>query len=126
MSGLLLVHDVLDAQLVDRHQEKIGRCDALLLELRDGQPPRVDAILVGGPARAERIGRWMTMLSRALRGVGRVRRSGVSRISFDAMRVLGDTLELDVGRGELESEHVERWLDDHFVCRIPGAQGERK
>ncbi|MFI5256175.1 MAG: hypothetical protein ACHQRK_02870 [Gemmatimonadales bacterium] len=126
MSGLHLVHDVLDAQLVDRDREKIGRCDALVLELRDGQPPRVHSILVGGPVRAERIGRWMVLLSRALRALGRVKRPGVSRIPFGAMRALGDTLELDVSREELESEFVERWLADHLIARIPGAGGKRR
>jgi hypothetical protein len=126
MRGLRLNHDVLDVQLVDRHKEKIGRCDALMLELRAGQPLRVAAILIGGPARDERIGRWMRGLANLLRALGGVRRSGVSRISFDAMRCLGDTMELDVDRCELESEHVERWLDEHIVRHIPGSSGERK
>ena len=39
MGAVHLAHDVLDAQLLDRVQEKIGRVDALLLELQEGQPP---------------------------------------------------------------------------------------
>jgi hypothetical protein len=126
MSGLRLVHDVLDAQLIDRTCNKVGRADALVLELRDGRPPRVAAILVGGPVRAERIGRPMVWIDRLLRAIGRVRREGVSRIPFDAMRVIGDTITVDVDGASLESAHVERWLAEHIVCRIPGAAGERK
>jgi hypothetical protein len=50
----------------------------------------------------------------------------VSRIPFAAMRSLGDTMQMDVQRDELESDHVERWLAEHFVCRIPGAESKQK
>jgi hypothetical protein len=126
MAKLQLSHDVLDVQLVDRHSENIGRCDALMLELRAGRPVRVAAVLIGGPAREERIGRWMTHLARFLRVIGGVHRSGVSRIPFSAMRSLGDTMQMEVQRDELESDHVERWLAEHFVCRIPGAESKQK
>lgn len=121
MSGIQLVHDVLDAQLVDRHKDNIGRVDALTIELRDGRPPRVATILIGGPARARRIGTWAEWLSRRLRAVLRVRREGVDRIPFRTMRCLSDTIQLDVDRRDLESQHIEDWLADRVICRIPGA-----
>jgi hypothetical protein len=124
--GLHLRHDVLDAQLVDRNREHIGRCDALLLELREGKPPRVATVLIGGQIRGERIGRWMTGLSRLLHGGKREPGAGVSRIPFSAMRSLGATLEMDVLREELPSEHVERWLSKHVIRRIPGAQAKKE
>src|SRR3954468_21081815 len=64
MHGLHLAHDLLDAQLMDRRGERIGRVDELVLELREGEPARVVAILVGGTPRAERIGHWMVWLRR--------------------------------------------------------------
>jgi len=124
--GIDLRHDVLDAQLVDRHCENIGRCDTLILELRDGKPPRVATVLVGGPVRAERIGRWMIALSRLVHGGKRAADEGVSRIPFAAMRSLGETIEMDVVRDELPSEHVEQWLAKHVICRIPGAQKKKE
>ena len=66
-AGFRLVHDVLDGQLVDRREERVGRIDDLVLELREGEAPRVAAILVGGPARADRVGRWATWLDRVVR-----------------------------------------------------------
>lgn len=126
MSGLSLVHDVLDAQLIDRRQRKIGRVDSLVLVLEDGRPPRVATILVGGPERARRIGRWAVALNRLLRAVGRVGTSGVSAIPFDQVRCIGDTIALDVDGDELESDHVENWLTDHFVRHIPGSGAEQE
>ncbi|MFL5522367.1 MAG: hypothetical protein ACJ8B6_15610 [Gemmatimonadales bacterium] len=130
MSGLQLVHDVLDAQLMDRRDRKIGRVDSLVLTLEDGRPPRVSTILVGGPERARRIGRWAVAVARMLRAVGRVQSAGVSAIPFDAVRCIGDTIEVDVDGDSLESGHLEGWLAEHFIRHIPGsgtdANEERK
>jgi sporulation protein YlmC with PRC-barrel domain len=121
MPGLQLVHDVLDAQLIDGRDRKIGRVDSLVLALEDGRPPRVATILVGGPERARRIGRWAVALSRMLRAVGGVHSAGVSAIPFDAVRCIGDTIKLDVDGDDLEAGHLEGWLADHVICRIPGS-----
>ena len=49
-----------------------------------------------------------------------------SRVPFDAVRCVADTIELDVDGDALESTHLERWLATNVVCRIPGAGGEHK
>ena len=121
MSGLDLVHDVLDAQLIDRRKRKIGRVDSLVLTLADGRPPRVTAILVGGPVRAERIGRWMQLVARAMRALGRVQRRGVSVIPFRHVRCIADTIQVDVDGDELEAGHLDSWLAEHVVRHIPGS-----
>jgi hypothetical protein len=126
MAGLHLLHDVLDAQLLDRRKRKIGRVDELAIELRDGRPPRVAAFLIGGPMRVNRIGRWAVRLSHGLRAIGRVRRTGVSRIPFSAMRCLSATIEVDVDGKDLEAGHLEQWLAENVICRIPGAGAEKK
>jgi sporulation protein YlmC with PRC-barrel domain len=119
MSGLLLVHDIQDAQLLDGHGEKIGRVDALLLELEDGRPPRIVTILVGGPVREERIGRWALHFAQLLRRIAGMHTEGVSRIPFSAVRRIGNTIDVDVDGDTLESGHLERWLCDHVVRRVP-------
>ncbi|MEO8561312.1 MAG: hypothetical protein ABI601_04505 [bacterium] len=125
MRGLSLVHDVLDAQLVDRNEEKIGRVDGLLLEVRDGEPLRVATILIGGAVRAERIGPWMTWLRRTVRRMARQPDERVSRIPFSAVRRVADTVQLDVDGERLESGHLERWLAARIIGRVPGGSEER-
>jgi hypothetical protein len=49
-----------------------------------------------------------------------------SRVPFDAVRCIADTIELDVEGNTLESLRLERWLSEHVIGRIPGASGERK
>ncbi len=121
MRGLHLVHDVQDAQLLDRHHDKIGRVDGLLLALEDGRPPRVATILVGGRVRDERIGAPVRWFMQLLRTLVDVKSDGISRIPFSAVREISHVVEVDVDGADLASQHVERWLCDHVVRHIPGA-----
>lgn len=50
-----IIRDVLDNQLVDRHQRKMGRVDGIVVELQEGQPPRLAYLEVGFPVLARRI-----------------------------------------------------------------------
>ena len=126
MRGLLLVHDVLDIQLVDRHDEKIGRVDALVLEVTDGAPLIVRTILVGGPVRQERIGRWAVWIGRLLRGGRHSAVAGVSAIPFSAVQRIAESITVNVDAELLPSGQTERWLRDNVVAKIPGSQGEKK
>jgi hypothetical protein len=126
MTALHLSHDVIDSQLVDRHKEKIGRVDELLLELEEGKPPRVATIVIGGHARARRVGQWMVVLHRAVHALFGHREEHVSRMPFGIVRCIAETIELDVEGRELRSMHLERWLARNVICRIPGAGGEHK
>ena len=123
---LHLVHDVLDAQLTDCCHEKVGRADELVLDVSQGAPPRLNAILIGGDVRARRIGAWAIGLRHMFRRMGLPHGTGVSRVPFSAVREIGDCVELDVDESDLASERLERWLRHSVVCRIPGAKGERK
>jgi len=65
-----LVRDVLDKRVVDRNGREMGRVDRIVLELRDGQPPRVAAFEIGPSALATRVhprlGRWVEALEHAV------------------------------------------------------------
>ncbi len=126
MGALFLSRHVIDAQLVDKHQEKIGRVDELLLELEEGRPPRVATIVIGGAARARRVGRWMVACHRAVHALFGQREERESRVPFEAVRCIADTIELDVEADALDSMRFERWLATHIINRIPGGSGERK
>ena len=123
---LMLVEEVLDAQLCDFAGEKVGRVDDLVLQLSSEGPPRISAILIGGEVRATRIGKWMLAVHHAIGALLRSGDAGTSRVSFDKVQRIGDTVQLDVDERELSSERLERWLRDHIVLHIPGASGERK
>lgn len=125
MKGIRLVHDVLDSQLVDRRQQKMGRVDGLVLEVRDGEPPRVAEVLIGGSVLADRIGRWMVALVRVGSRLLHIEPE-VTRIPFEKVRVIDGCMELDLEASSTNALRTERWLDEHVVCRIPGGGGSEK
>jgi sporulation protein YlmC with PRC-barrel domain len=125
MSGLHLVHDVQDVQLVDRTKQKVGRVDVLVLKLEDDKPLRVATILVGGSPRAQRIGPWMERWWAGWRRLRHVE-AKISRIPFSAVRRIGDSIEVEVDEEALPSQYREHWLMEHIVCRLPGAEGDKK
>ena len=126
MQRLMLRHDVLDMQLCNLHGEKIGRIDALVLESASGQPLRVTTIVVGGSARLDRMGKWVRWVGRLLRSKVASPGENVSRIPFSAVRRIGDSVYVDVNADLMPSEHLERWLRERVVGRIPGAEGDLK
>ena len=123
MSSLDLVHDVIDMQLVDRVGEKMGRVDGVTLELREGEPPRVAELLIGGSVLADRIGRWAVLLARVFEAVTRVK-PVVTRFPFAVVQEIASTITLDVDAKATTALRSEQWLD-RIVCMIPGADDER-
>src|SRR3954471_12536677 len=58
-----LGRDVLDQQVVDRNGELMGKVDGVVIEVRDGKPPRVARLVIGGGTAAHRVhagfGAWL-------------------------------------------------------------------
>ncbi len=119
---LELARDVLDKQVVDREEIKMGRVDGLLLELREGKPPRVEAIEMGGVVLAERIhprlARWVDGWRRRLK----VRKTAVYRVPWPAVLTIDDDqIKIDVAARDTPNFDWERWLQDHVIRHIPAA-----
>lgn len=115
-----LVHDVLDRVVVDRNACHLGRVDGLVLELRDGAPPRVAFVEIGGETAARRLAGW---LGRAARALGRLTGSataGPTRIPWRVVTVVGKNVELDVEAEETTALSLELWLRDRVVAKVPG------
>lgn len=117
-----LVRDILDRQVVDREQVKIGKVDGILAELRPGKPPRVVAVELGSVALARRLGRrpgrWMARLASRLGGA---RHAEPHRIEWHKVRDIGVDVEFDIDVRETEIFDWQIWLRDHVIGRIPGA-----
>ncbi|UCI29773.1 hypothetical protein [Mesorhizobium sp. B4-1-4] len=117
-----LLRDMLDKQVVDREQVKIGKLDGLVAELRPGKPPRIIAIEVGSVTLARRLGRlpgrWMARLAAKLGGE---RHARPHRIPWSKVRDIGVDIEFDIDVRETAIFDWQDWLRDHVIGRIPGA-----
>lgn len=114
--------DLLDRQLVDRDGLMAGKVDDLELELREGGPPVVTAILAGPGALARRLGgrpgEWLASVQARLRPEDR---DGPARISFGVVAGVGDHVDLVAGREDLDTFVFEDWVRDKIVGKIPGS-----
>jgi sporulation protein YlmC with PRC-barrel domain len=112
-----LARTVLDQEVIDRHDEPIGKVDGVVLELRPGEPARVTHLVVGGT----------TLLWRIHPGLARwvERRRGTegrpAMIPWHRVRRVGVDVKVDVDAGQSPALYWERWVRDHVIGRIPGA-----
>lgn len=117
-----MIRDVLDKQVVDRNQVKIGKVDGIVAQFRQGKPPRVIAVEIGSIALARRLGplpgRWMVILAAKLGGH---RHAKPHRVAWSKVRDIGIDIEVDVDVRKTAIFVWQDWLRDHVVGRIPGA-----
>ena len=117
MKRLDLSRDVLDKQVVDRDETKMGRVDGLILELRGDQPPRVDAIEMGFVVLARRMSPWTERWVEKLRRFS-VRKTARQRIAWaKVMEVKPYHIQLDLKALETPAFAWERWFRDHVVAK---------
>jgi len=117
-----LLREILDKQVVDREQVKIGKVDGLVAELRQGRPPRIVAVEFGSITLARRLGtrpgRWMARLAARLGGK---RHAEPHRIAWKKVRDIGIDIEFDIDGRRTAIFDWQDWLRDHVIGRIPGA-----
>jgi len=116
-----VVRDVLDQPVVDRNGRAMGRVDGIVIEPRDGRPPRLAGILIGPAALGHRlhpgIGRFVSALEARL---------GVSAgrpvlVDFEAVDAVDSKVKLRLTIGDTAVDAVERWLRA-WVIKLPGGR----
>jgi sporulation protein YlmC with PRC-barrel domain len=122
---MLLIRDLLDRQLVDRDGEPMGRVDAVVLEPREGAPPRVVEMQLGFVPLAHRFGprvaNWVERLHRRWS----VRRSARYSIPWsDVLEVHQRHIQVRLLAAESPAHDWERWLRQHVIGRLPGSGKE--
>jgi len=112
---LNLARDCLDDLLIGRGGAPIGRVDGIVLELQEGQPPRVTAIEVGAVAQARRFGSHVARLTQwACARWGKLRpnpwRIAWSEVAFD-----GNDCHVDVDPASAPTRVWERWVVEDLL-----------
>lgn len=116
-----LLLDVLDQQLLDKHNHKSGKIDGIAIEIREGKPPRVAYLEMGTDVLARRISprleRWMQAL-RTRMG----RKVEPFHVPWSKVMKVHLTVDADIDAAEEPGFHIERWLSEHVIGPIPGSQ----
>jgi hypothetical protein len=116
-----LIRDVLDKQLVDRHQQPMGKVDGIVVEFGDEGPPRVAYIELGVLTQARRLHprleKWM---ARLLKRLGTDSDESF-RLPWSKVIPTGNDLTVSVEAEETPALALELWLRKRVIGRIPGA-----
>jgi len=107
-----LIRDVLDAELMDSNQLRLGKVDGIVAELRPGHPPQLKFIESGWPVKARRIhprlGAWLA------------RYFPVHRVAWTKITDIGVDTEVNIDGAGAAFLSTERKLRG-ILTRIPGA-----
>jgi hypothetical protein len=115
--------NLLDRQIIDRDGMMAGNVDDLELTVQPGGgPPIITAILAGPGALARRLGprsgRWLESVHSRLHPS---EQPGPARISFGVVKRVAAHVEVTVSRGDLDVSRFEKWIREHIIVKIPGA-----
>jgi sporulation protein YlmC with PRC-barrel domain len=115
---------LLDHLVMDHEGKPLGRVDDIQLEISDGGPPVMTALLMGplalGTRLGGRLGTWWVSVARRLR---RETSPEPARVPFVAVTELRPG---EVRLGLLRSEHEPRlmqWTREKVIKPIPGSGG---
>jgi len=112
--------EILDQQLRDRDDRPMGMVDGLVLEQREGRPPRVTHLQVGGATLSYRVAR---PLGAVLRWFARRYGAGGGepyRIPWSAVRDVGVDITVDLDARKTPALYWEDLVRRHLVERLPG------
>jgi hypothetical protein len=120
---LPLVRDVLDKQIYDADDVRLGKVDGIVLRLRKGRPPRVEAIETSMPAAWRRVwprlGDWVERFQHWLAP----ELEPATRIRFEHVVHTGIDVNVDVDGNRTDAFVWENWIKKTFVEKLPGGRG---
>jgi hypothetical protein len=120
-----LIRDILDKQLVDRNEDRLGRVDSILVELRNAAPPRVTEFELGFVPLARRLSVRLERLATALHKRFAVRRSARYGIPWSLVTdVTIHHIQVDVIAEDTVAYDWEHWLRRNFAERLGGGSSE--
>ena len=119
---LALVRDVLDKQVLDPDDCKVGKVDGIILAPRAHRPPRVIAIEISKAAAWRRVHHRLGDLVDWLRARFEPGQDSPPRIVFEHLLSGGIDVHVDVPWKRTRALAWEDWLEQRVIARIPGGR----
>jgi len=120
-----VARDILDRQLVDRDDKRLGRVDSVVAELREGRPPRILQFDLGFVPLARRISRRAERFAEVVHKRLNVRRSARYGVPWSAVLDISPRcIKVDVEADKTVAYDWENWLRRHVVTKLGGGEGD--
>lgn len=119
---LPLVRDVLDKQVIDPDDCKIGKVDSIVLQLRAHRPPRVIGMEISQAAAWRRLHTRLGDFADWLRARFEPGQDRPARILFEHFVRGGIDVIVDIPWKRTRALVWEDWLQQRIVGRIPGGR----
>ena len=119
---LPLVRDVLDKQVFDANNLKVGKVDGVILTLRADRPPRVTALELSVATAWRRV---HPAIGRAIERLAQVFGPAdptPTHIRFEHVTETGIDVRVDIDANHTNAFEWENWLKSHVISRIPGGR----
>ena len=119
---LPLVRDVLDKQIYDANNEKVGKVDGIVLQLRKDRAPRVLALESDMPTA------WRRVSRRVGDAIERFQRwvdpglAAPTRIRVEHLLRAGIDVQVDIDATKTTAFVWDTWLCEHIVGKLPGGR----
>jgi len=113
--------EVLDQQVIDRSGELMGKVDGIMLELREGKPPRVASLVIGGGTAARRVHPGLAEWLLRWRRRWGPKDDQPLKVPWSKVLKIGIDVQVDVDAKRTPAWAWENWLRDYIIGRIPGA-----
>ena len=119
-----LIRDILDKQLVDSEETKMGRVDGIVLDVDGDRQPRVDHFELGFAVLARRVHPRLEKWLLAIRKRWSVRRTARQIVPWSAVvTITSYEIKLDLKALDTPAFDWERWLREHVIKKLPGSGG---
>ena len=116
-----IVREILDKQVVDSKDNKMGRVDGVVLELRPGKPPRVTFLEIGAAECTRRLSKIFSAWVASIQRRWKVKEEDPFRIPWSKVLDIGIDVKVDYEAEKTPADAWEKWIRDHIIKKIPGA-----
>ena len=117
-----IIRDLLDKQLLDSDETKMGRADGIVMVIDGDKQPRVDHLELGFIVLARRIGPRAERWFERFRKRWSVRKSARQIVPWSKVKDVDDQdITLDLKAIDTPAFDWERWLRQHIIDKIPGS-----
>jgi sporulation protein YlmC with PRC-barrel domain len=112
---------LLDQQVIDRNGEPMGKLDGITIQLRQGKPPKVLHLVLGGGTAARRLHPgFADWLLRWRRRWG-PQHDVPFEVPWSKVLKVGIDVKVDLDAERTPALAWEHWVRDRIIGRIPGA-----